>query len=182
MSILVAYAGKYGATQEIAERLAQRLTVAGQHAEARPIKKVADPHGYDAYVIGSVAYLGSWLKEAAEFVRHNRAILVTKPIWLFSSGPLGTEKKNAQGQDVLASAQPKEFAEFKERVKPRGMQVFFGALDISKLGFFDRLVTKTPAARSANLFPEGDFRDWDAIEAWADTIAHELETVAVTAI
>ena len=181
MSILITYATKYGATRGIAERIAQRMTEAGQHTEARPVKEVADPGGYDAYVIGSAAYMGSWLKEAAEFVRHNQAVLVTKPVWLFSSGPLGTAKEDARGRDVLASSEPKEFADFGELVKPRGTQVFFGAMDIKRLGFFDRLVTKTPAARSANLFPEGDFRDWDAIEAWADTIAHELESVAVTA-
>jgi menaquinone-dependent protoporphyrinogen oxidase len=182
MSILVTYATKYGATRGIAERIAQRMTAAGQHAEARPVNEVGDPGGYDAYVIGSAAYMGSWLKEAAEFVRLNQATLITKPTWLFSSGPLGTEKKNAQGQDVLASAEPKEFAEFNERIKPRDVQVFFGALDINRLGFFDRLVTKTPAARSANLFPVGDFRDWDAIEAWAETIAHELESVVAPAV
>jgi menaquinone-dependent protoporphyrinogen oxidase len=177
MSILITYATKYGATRGIAERIAQRMTTAGQHAEARPIKEVNEPGSYDAYAIGSAAYMGSWLNEAAEFVPRNQATLITKPTWLFRSGPLGTEKKDARGQDILASAEPKEFAEFKELIQPRGTQVFFGALDINKLGFFDRLVTKTPVARSANLFPEGDFRDWDAIEAWAEAIAHELESV-----
>lgn len=182
MSILVAYATKYGATRGIAERIAQRMTEAGQDAEARPINEVGNPGDYDAYVIGSAAYMGSWLKEAAEFVRSNQAILAAKPVWLFSSGPLGMEKADAQGQDKLISAEPKQFAEFKELVKPRGMQVFFGALNINKLGFLDRLVTKVPAARSANLFPEGDFRDWDAVEAWADATAHQLESLAVTAV
>ena len=158
------------------------MTEAGQHAEARPINEVGDPVGYDAYMIGSAAYMGSWLKEAAEFVRRNQSILAARPVWLFSSGPLGIEKTDAQGQDKLISAEPKQFAEFKELVKPRGIQVFFGALNINQLGFFDRLVTKMPAARSANLFPEGDFRDWDAIEAWADTIGYELASGAVTAV
>ena len=182
MSILIAYATRYGATRGIGERIAQRMTEAGQHAEARPINEVGDPGGYDAYVIGSPAYMGSWLKEAAEFLRRNQAMLAAKPVWLFSSGPLGLEKTHAQGHDKLISAEPKQFAEFKELVKPRGIQVFFGALNINKLGFFDRLVTKTPAARSANLFPEGDFRDWDAIDSWADAIAQQLQSVAVTAV
>jgi menaquinone-dependent protoporphyrinogen oxidase len=95
MSTLITYATKYGATRGIAERIAQRLTAAGLHAEARPVTEVGDPGGYDAYVIGGAAYMGSWLKEASEFVRHNQALLVTKPVWLFSCGPLGTEKKNA---------------------------------------------------------------------------------------
>lgn len=35
-----------------------------------------------------------------------------------------------------------------------------------------------PAAKAA--FPKGDFRDWPAIDAWADTIAHELAGAAVS--
>jgi len=34
MSVLVGYASKHGATGEIAERIAEILTLAGQHAEA----------------------------------------------------------------------------------------------------------------------------------------------------
>ncbi len=33
-----------------------------------------------------------------------------------------------------------------------------------------------PAARSA--LPKGDFRDWPAIDAWADEIAHDLAAMA----
>lgn len=39
-SILVAYASKHGATQGIAERVAETLVASGQKAEARPIKAV----------------------------------------------------------------------------------------------------------------------------------------------
>jgi menaquinone-dependent protoporphyrinogen oxidase len=177
MSILVAYASKHGATQGIAERIAATLRAAGQDAEARPVKATRDRADYDAFVIGGAAYMGSWLKEATEFVRRHQAILVTRPVWLFSSGPLGTATTDAQGRDLLVASEPKEFAEFKETIKPRGLRVFFGALDSSKLGFSERLVRSLPAGRA--LLPEGDFRDWKEIEAWAESIAHEL--VPVTA-
>jgi menaquinone-dependent protoporphyrinogen oxidase len=180
MTVLVAYASKHGATQGIAERIAQTLVAAGQGAEARPVKASGDLAGYDAFVIGSAAYMGSWLKEAVEFVRHNQAILATRPVWLFSSGPLGTALTDAQGRDVMVASEPKEFAEFKETISPRGQRVFFGALNISRLGIADRLVTKLPAARAAGLFPEGDFRDWEAIGAWAENIAHELAPVTAS--
>lgn len=172
MSILVAYASKYGATQGIAERLAEKLSAAGQEAEARLVKAVGDPAGYDAYVIGSAAYMGSWLKEATEFVRQNRSILADRPVWLFSSGPLGTEPLDAQGRDLRETAVPKEIAELRETVNPRDHRVFFGALDRGKFGLAHRLVAMMPASRT--LLPEGDFRDWKDIEAWAESIAHEL--------
>ncbi len=175
MSILVAYASKHGATQGIAERITEKLVASGQKAQARSVKAAGDLADYDAFVIGSAAYMGSWLKEAAEFVRRNRATIAAQPVWLFSSGPLGTETRDAQGRDLLVVSEPKEFAEFKESIKPRGLQVFFGALDPSKLAFSERLIRSMPAGRA--LLPEGDFRDWTAIEGWAERIARELTSV-----
>ncbi len=51
--------------------------------------------------------------------------------------------------------------------------MFFGAYSRGKpVGLAEHFVARMPAARDA--MPEGDFRDWDAIEAWADGIAAEL--------
>ena len=43
-----------------------------------------------------------------------------------------------------------------------------------RLGFAHRALRKLPAARA--VLPEGDFRDWDEIEAWAGSIARALGT------
>jgi menaquinone-dependent protoporphyrinogen oxidase len=175
--ILVAYASKHGATQEVAGRIAWRLKAAGQQAEVRSVEAGADLSAYDAFVVGSAAYMGHWLKEAAEFVRRNRAVLATRPLWLFSSGPLGTRATDAHGRDLLrAAAEPAEFAEFRQAVHPRDQRVFFGALDPDTLGFCERLLRRLPAGRAA--LPKGDFRDWAEIEAWAAKIAHDLSLVA----
>ena len=91
MTILVAYASKHGSTQGIAERIAEKLRQLGKEAEARPVEEVSDPGSYEAFVIGSAIYYGSWLKEATEWVHHHQAVLAQHPVWLFSSGPLGTE-------------------------------------------------------------------------------------------
>ena len=69
--------------------------------------------------------------------------------------------------------EPKEIAELTEAINPRDNRIFFGALDGSKLGFAHQMMRKLPAARA--VFPEGDFRNWKDIEAWANGIAHELE-------
>jgi menaquinone-dependent protoporphyrinogen oxidase len=172
MKVLVVYASKYGATQGIAECIAEKLTSAGQHAEIREVRAAGDLAGYDAFVIGSAAYTGNWLKEATEFVLRNRAILAARPVWLFSSGPLGTKATDAKGQDLRAAAVPKQIAEFGPAISPRGHRVFFGALDPGKLGFAARALRKLPAGRE--LLPEGDFRDWAEIAAWAWAIADEL--------
>ena len=83
------------------------------------------------------------------------------PVWLFSSGPLGTEVHDEEEQ-------PRQLAELTETLRPVAHRTFFGALDISKLGFGERMMVKAVKA------PEGDFRDWSAISGWADEIAREL--------
>jgi len=181
MRVLVVYASRYGATQEIAERIAATLREQGLEATVQPAKHADDPADYDAAVIGSAAYYFHWMKPAAEFVRRNRDTLTSRPVWLFSSGPLGTEAKDAQGRDVRAATEPKEIAEFRETIRPRDHRVFFGALIPSKLRFDHRLLLKLPANRDNALFPVGDFRDWSDVEAWANRIAQALKASAENA-
>lgn len=159
MTVLVAYASKHGSTQGIAERIAEKLRQLGIQAEARPLDEVSDPGSYEAFVIGSAIYYGSWLKEATEWVHRNQAVLAGHPVWLFSVGPLGTEVQDAEQQ-------PKEMTEFQQAIRPREQRIFFGALDHSHLSFAERVMVKAVRA------PEGDFRDWEAIDAWAARIAH----------
>ena len=162
MSILVAYASKHGATQWIAERIAATLRAAGQDAEVQRVEAVGDLAGYEAFVIGSAIYYGSWMKEATEWVHRNQSVLANRPLWLFSSGPLGAEVKDAEQQ-------PKEIADFQKLIKSRDHRIFFGSLDHNKLSFTERMVLKAVRAH------EGDYRDWEAIDAWAESIARDLE-------
>ena len=177
MRVLVAYASRHGATQGIAERIADTLRANGLDAEARPAGSVKSVAGYDAFVIGSAAYMFHWLKDAAGFLRHNRAALAAKPVWLFSSGPLGTEPLDKEGRDQKVAAVPKEMPELRETVNARDHRVFFGAVepDRKPIGLAERLMQLMPAARDA--LPVGDFRDWPEIEAWAAGIARDLQPV-----
>ena len=174
MTILVTYASRHGSTQGIAERIADRLRVDGLDAEVRPASQVRDASRYDAFVVGGAAYMYHWLKDATTFVKHNRTLLAERPTWLFSSGPVGPDTVDKQGRDVLETSIPKEFPELREAIHPRGERVFFGATDpeAKPIGIAERFVSLMPAARDS--MPKGDFRDWPAIDAWADQIAHDL--------
>lgn len=175
MTILVAYASRHGSTRGIAERIAERLQHDGCDAIALPAKDVHDASAYDAFVVGSAAYMNHWLDDARSFVKHNRATLADRPLWLFSSGPVGTDLVDANGRDVMVASEPKEFAEFRPILHPRDERVFFGALDrdAPPIGLAERMARHLPAvARDA--IPSGDFRDWVAIDAWADGIAAGL--------
>jgi menaquinone-dependent protoporphyrinogen oxidase len=172
MSVLVGYASKHGATGEIAERIAEILTLAGRHAEARPVQQAGDLGGYEGFVVGSAAYSTHWLKDATAFVMSNRDLLAHRPVWLFSTGPLDTDATDAKGVDLRTSAEPKEIPGFREAIHPRDHHVFFGALDPGRLTFAEKTLRRLPAARA--MMPEGDFRDWTEIEVWARNIAQEL--------
>ena len=110
-----------------------------------------------------------WMKAARRFAHRNRDTLADRPLWLFSSGPVGTETTNEDGRDVREVSGPKELPELVQELGPRDHHVFYGAVDHSKLGkgLIDRMTAKW--------MPEGDYRDWDEIDAWAAGIARELK-------
>lgn len=179
MPVLVAYATRHGATRGIAERIAERLRAQGLDAEARPAAEVRDPDRYDAFVVGGAAYMFHWLGPATSFVEHNRTLLAGRPTWLFSSGPIGTDLVDTDGRDVFEASIPNEFARLRELVHPRGEKVFFGAYDprAKAIGMAERFMSLMPAS-ARDALPAGDFRDWPAIDAWADEIAAALRVPA----
>jgi menaquinone-dependent protoporphyrinogen oxidase len=129
------------------------------------MQAIDDLGGYDAVVVGSAVFGGHWMAEATAFVRRHRVVLADRPTWLFSSGPIGTM---AAKHEPVA---PNETGELVRAISAREHRVFFGAwdranADRAKLGFAQRMV--------ARWLPEGDFRDWAAIEGWADSIARAL--------
>jgi menaquinone-dependent protoporphyrinogen oxidase len=166
MRVLVVYGSRLGATQGIAERVAARLVAAGLDVGLASAERIADLPEADAYVIGSGVYAQHWMKKAADLVRRNRSALAAKPVWLFSSGPVGSW---ATAPEPI---EPREIAGFRRAIHPRDHRTFAGAidrgtLDGSDLSSVERFVTR-------RFMPEGDFRDWPAIEAWADGIAREV--------
>jgi menaquinone-dependent protoporphyrinogen oxidase len=181
MRVLVAYASRHGATRGIAERIAAAIERQNLDVSLEPVAKVDDVAGFDAAVIGSAAYTFHWLGEASAFVRRNAGALQRMPVWLFSSGPVGTERIDSKGRDVRATSEPKEFAEFEGRIHPRETHVFFGAFDpdAAPVGVMERVMHAIPQAREA--MPAGDFRDWAEVDAWGEAIAAELSKVAVPA-
>jgi menaquinone-dependent protoporphyrinogen oxidase len=170
MRVLIAYATHFGATQGIAEKIGETLQAEGMTVEVSPVKEIQHVDGsFDAFVIGSAVHASHWLKPAVEFVERNVEVLGTRPVWLFSSGPIGEKYVH------LVQPDPKEIGRFRQLLEPRGHIVFAGAFDrevaMEKGGFLDRI--------AGRFIPEGDFRDWTAIETWAIGIARELRAVPV---
>jgi len=176
MKILVAYASRTGSTKGIAEFIGDKLRGRGIQVDVQEVHDVRNPGDYDAFVIGSAVYMFHWVKEARQFVSRNRTLLSSRPVWLFSSGPVGPQAKVSEGRDLRDVSGPKEIDELREMAKPRDHRVFFGALFGdrlgSTLGFTYKLIRRSKAARES--MPEGDYRDWKDIEVWASSITRAL--------
>jgi len=168
IKVLVAYASKYGATEEIAQKIGQVLKDAGFASDVLPADRVTDVGSYKAVVLGSAVYIGSWRKAAARFLKANEKALAERPLWLFSSGPTG---KGDPVELVKGWRFPQALQPVADRVKPVEIVLFQGAVDSKKLGFIGRWMIKNVKA------PIGDFRDWNAITVWAGTIAAKLKSV-----
>ncbi len=177
MKARVVHASRYGSTREIAEYIARKLVERGVGAEATSVEAVTNLADSDAVIIGSAVYMGHWMSGAVDFVQRNRTILVGRPVWLFSSGPLQVSPGNPSLDDPKLV--PLEVPALIETIHAREHRIFFGCLDPQKLAFKHRALRKLPAARA--MLPEGDFRNWNDIEAWVDGIAEALRSPMVLA-
>ena len=160
MKVLVSAASKHGSTAEIARTIGEVLEEEGLEVAVMPPEEVHSIEGFDAAVLGSAVYAGHWLKPARELVDRIGESLADVPVWLFSSGPIGDPPKPEED--------PVDVAEVMEVTGARGHRVFPGKLVKAGLGFGEKAIVLALRA------PEGDFRDWDEIRAWAAQVAHGL--------
>jgi len=170
--VTVVYASRHGATRGIATRIGEVLRERGLETTVVEARDAPNPATAGAIVLGSAAYMGKWLDEANDFVRNHGDALRSRPTWLFSSGPVGTETVDKQGHDVLEP--PKFLTDLADALSARGTKVFFGRWDPSDppVSMAERLFRKLPVPKE--VLPIGDFRDWQAIDAWAGSIADAL--------
>jgi menaquinone-dependent protoporphyrinogen oxidase len=159
MRVLVVVATKHGSTKEIATAIAGVLGAVLQDAEHAP-----SPAGFDAVVVGSAVYAGRWRETARDWVSAHAAELRTRPVWLFSSGPIGSPP--------FPSDEPHDVHPLSELIGARGHRSFPGRLDKELLSFGERAMVTAMRA------PLGDFRDWDDIRAWAGQVGAALRDLS----
>ena len=161
MKVLITAATKHGSTFEIASGIEDVLNGVGIETVLTVPERVTDLAGYDAVILGSAVYAGHWLEPAKEFVSRNLPALLARPVWLFSSGPIGDSGKPAE--------EPADAARVREATGAREHRLFSGRLEKRDLGLAEKAIVTVIRA------PEGDFRSWTQIEAWAMQIARTLQ-------
>lgn len=168
-NILIAYASRAGTTGEVAEVIGQVLCEAGAAVDVRQTKDVTDLSAYQAVVLGSAIYMGSWMADAINFVNNHRAALSQIPLATFTVSMLMVDRPE-EYQQLIA----KHFTESEQqpRLQPVSNSIFAGRIEYNRLSFFYRSIAQMMKAK------EEDRRDWSAIRSWAQTVASQLVTGA----
>lgn len=168
MKLLIAVSSKHGSTKEIASSIGEIVRETGIEVDVVDARNVESVAPYDAVIVGSAIHWGRWMGPARDLVTGSADALRTRPVWLFSSGPLG--------RDIVDPADAAEGMKLLVLVGGREHRVFPGKADKQGLAFLERRIL------SMVKNPYGDHRDWPAIHEWAASIARELTTVPVGAL
>lgn len=168
MRVLVAYASAHGSTREIAERLALTLGHGGLTTTLSAADRVQDVADHDAVVLGSAIHNSSWLPDAVDLVRRIADDLGDRPVWLFSVGMVDALRPALRGW--AATEKPKVIESFARPLRPRDHRLFSGVINSTHLPLLGRLMFRVMGGRY------GDYRDWPAVDAFAEDIARVLST------
>lgn len=162
--VLVSASSKHGSTGEIADQIARTLGDRGFDVLTTPPDEVEALEDFDVVVLGSGVYAGRWLEDAKRLADRIANTRPAPSVWLFSSGPLGAPPKPVED--------PVDAGPIVAATSARSHRVFAGRIDRSELNIGERAIMTAVRA------PEGDFRNWAEITAWANEIADELELIA----
>ena len=165
MKVLVAVASRHGSTAEIAQTIGEQLRSDGHDVVVAAPEEVVTLARTEAMVLGSALYVGHWEPAAVRLAERAGAELDGRPVWLFSSGPVGRPEGKFTRQMAV---DPAELPKVLAQTKALGHRIFPGKLDRYQLHGLQR------AALGVFRGMEGDFRDWTAVRSWADGISAQL--------
>lgn len=164
--VLVVYGTKSGCTAGVAERIGSALAAAGLAADVLPAENKPDPAGYDGVIVGSGIRVGQWHSAVKEWVAENADALKVRPTALYTvcltlvSEPDKLDEVRAYTEPMLAES----------GIEPVDIGLFGGWFEPKQFSFVERTVLKAMKA------PQGDHRDWDAIDAWVAGVAPKMRS------
>jgi menaquinone-dependent protoporphyrinogen oxidase len=166
--ILVAFATRYGSTQEVAEAITATIHEAGAEAELKLLREVRTLQDYTAVVLGAPLMMFKWHKDAFSFLSRHRQAIQKLPVAVFALGPVHDPHDEEEWKNSRAQLS-KELAKV-PWFKPRVLEMFGGKFDPALLRF--------PLNKLAGPAPASDIRDWDAIRGWAAALPTTLAAPA----
>lgn len=166
--ILVTYASQGGSTAGVAEAIGQTLSANGMAVDVLPVQDVKDLTSYRAVVIGSAVHSGKWMPEMMAFAARHQGSLRRMPTAAFQVCMM-----LATGSEQYKRMAPDWFAPLHASIRPVAEESFAGALCLEK---YPKLTDKLGLRifLAAIKLKAGDYRDWDAIRAWAQRISPML--------
>jgi menaquinone-dependent protoporphyrinogen oxidase len=168
--VLVTYASRYGSTGGVAAAIAQTLCEAGMAVDVRLVTNVDDLSSYRAVIVGSPVHSDEWMPEAITFVNTNRNLLSELPVAYFLTCiTLGLDPR-PEGRQRMAEVLERVQEQIPE-VQPMDQGLFAGVVDF---GNMSDLIQRLHRACGGAGMIGFDFRDWDAIRTWAETVGATL--------
>jgi menaquinone-dependent protoporphyrinogen oxidase len=164
--ILIAFAGNYDSTKEIAQYIAGIITRMGGIVEVKGVEEIESIAQYDAVIIGSAARMDKLLGKTLRFARRHAHELRQKITAYFVT--CITMKNDTPENREKAGGFLLPLCGIKE---PVGLGLFGGRLEYSKIGFLWKTIARQD---KTGYMVEGDFRDWGKIKAWALDIGPRL--------
>lgn len=170
MNILVAYASAHGSTAQVALKIGQLLGEKGVNAVVANVKDVRSIHEFDGVVLGSAIHNGTVLKEMNAFIRAFASELKSKHIYLWLNCVRVLEQYGEA--HVLDNYLDHELL---DPLRILDIAVFAGKLDLASVDWDERwaLAARYDGSTWPSNF-DGDYRDWNKINAWAVQVASEL--------
>jgi menaquinone-dependent protoporphyrinogen oxidase len=186
-NILVAYATRSGTTTGVAEVIASKLRARGAHVDVRRFEKAGKITDYDGVIAGSPIFQGQCADSMKWFLRLHAKELQRRPFAYFftclslsanpnddqqfpfslfvdhSFGGTAVPQKNAGAtvESYLTCVSTPQIP------TPAHVAFFKGALDYSRLSFVHGLALRAISLIARDI-KEGDFRNWKAINQWAE--------------
>jgi menaquinone-dependent protoporphyrinogen oxidase len=166
--VLVAFASRHHGTEGIAAEIAATLRADGFQVDLRRADTVTGVGRYAAVILGSAVYMAQWESAALGLLQRERRALAERPVWLFSSGPVGAGRTTRRPDRV---PQPEAVTALATEIGVRGLAMFGGRVDTSESGFDIQVMSL------AGL--EGDWRDLGKVRAWAHAVAAVIQADAL---
>lgn len=160
-AVLVTYGSWCGSTAEVAEEIGRVLREGGWEVDVLPAGKAKQADRYQAVVVGTAIRAGRCRGDVTKFVSRNEAALDRVPVAAFGvclqmqeDTPENREKATDFLDPITSS------------VDAVSVGLFGGALEAGRASFPMSLILKR--------MPQGDWRDWSAIRAWARDLSARI--------